>query len=153
MASPFTPENPDYRQRIVNSFAAQQAMQTLGATLQTIEPGKLSIALPYQSKLTQQHGFLHAGMIATVLDSACGYAAFTLMPADAEVLSVEFKINLLAPAKGDKLIAVGQVIKSGRNLTICQGDAYMLIGEQQKPVAHMVGTMMCLSGREDLYIR
>src|SRR6185503_7902077 len=95
----FQAQDPNFENRVRESFARQQLMQTLGATLTLVEPGAIEIELPYRIDLTQQHGFLHAGVIASVLDSACGYAAFSLMPADAEVLSVEFKINLLAPAR------------------------------------------------------
>lgn len=150
MDQPFQPRDPNFRQRISSSFEQQQVMQTLHAELCSVEPGIVRIELPYQASLTQQHGFLHAGIITTIIDSACGYAAFSLMPADAEVLSVEFKINLMAPAKGERLIAIGKVIKPGRTLTVVHGDAYMLIDGKQKPVTHMVGTMMCLRGREDL---
>ncbi len=150
MTASFSVSNPAFRERVTASFTDQQVMHTLGARLMEIQPGRVVIELPYQQALTQQHGFLHAGIVTTVIDSACGYAAFTLMPADAEILSVEFKINLLSPARGEKLIAVGQVIKAGRNLTVCHGDAFMQNGDRQKPVAHMVGTMMAIHNRDDL---
>lgn len=150
MPNTFDPQDPNFRQRITDSFHQQQVMATFGAELVRVDPGEVVIKLPYQASLTQQHGFLHAGVVTAIVDSTCGYAAFSLMPADGQVLSVEFKINLLAPAKGDELIATGKVIKPGRNLTVCHGDAVMLTDGQSKPVAHMVGTMMCLRDREDL---
>jgi uncharacterized protein (TIGR00369 family) len=146
----FQAQDPNFETRVRESFARQQLMQTLGATLGLVEAGAVEIELPYRTELTQQHGFLHAGAIASVLDSACGYAAFSLMPADAAVLSVEFKINLLAPAKGDRLLARAEVKRSGRTVTVCTADAYVFEGEQSKPVATMLGTMMCVRGRPDL---
>ncbi len=150
MPSSLQPPDPAYQQRVQNSFRQQAVMQTLGARLLGVQSGQVEIQLPYQRAHTQQHGFLHAGIVTTILDSACGYAAFSLMPADAEVLSIEFKLNMLAPARGEQLIAIGQVIKSGRTVTVCHGDAYMLIDGQRKAVAHMVGTMMSVRGRADL---
>jgi len=126
-------------------------MRTIGASLTTIEPGVVEIVLPFREDLTQQHGFLHAGVIATILDSACGYAAFSLMPADKAVLSVEYKINLLAPAKGQRFIAKAQVIKAGRNLTVCTGEAFAYDHETPKLVATMTATMMAIPEREDLH--
>lgn len=150
MSHTFQPSNPHFQQRVIDSFAQQQVMQTLGAELTKVDAGLVRVELPYQPELTQQHGFLHAGIITTIIDSACGYAAFSLMPDNAQVLSVEFKINLMAPAKGERLIAIGKVIKPGRTLTIVHGDAYMLSNNKQKLVSHMVGTMMCLQDRTDL---
>ncbi len=146
----FQAQDPNFESRVRESFARQQLMQTLGATLTLVEPGVVEIELPYRSELTQQHGFLHAGVIASVLDSACGYAAFSLMPADAEVLSVEFKINLLAPARGDRLLARAEVKRAGRTATVCTADAYTLEGAQRKAVATMLGTMMSVRGRSDI---
>ena len=125
-------------------------MQTLGAALTLVEPGVVEIEMPYQASFTQQHGFIHAGVVASVLDSACGYAAFSLMPADAAVLSIEFKVNLLAPAKGERLIARGEVKRAGRTITVCAADALMVEGERSKVVATMLATMMCVRGREGL---
>jgi len=123
-------------------------MTTLGASLTRVEPGEVEIVLPYRADLAQQHGFLHAGIVSTVLDSACGYAAFTLMPADSGIVSVEFKVNLLSPAAGTQLIARARVIRSGRTLSVCQADGYMLQEGAEKHVAAMTGTMMCLQGGE-----
>jgi uncharacterized protein (TIGR00369 family) len=107
-----------YEQRVRDSFARQRVMATLGARLLRIDPGEVEIELPYREELSQQHGFLHAGIVTTVLDSAAGYAAFTLMPADAGVLSVEFKTHLLAPAVGERLIGRARVVRAGRSLTV-----------------------------------
>ncbi len=144
----FEPANPDYRARVQHSFDLQQAMHTLAATLNTVEAGKVVIHMPYDIKLTQQHGFIHAGIISTILDSACGYAAFSLMPENAAVLTIEYKINLLSPAKGDWFEAIGNVKKPGRNVTVADGEIYAHSGEDKKLVASMVGTMMSVFDRE-----
>ena len=122
----FEPRDPAFAQRVRSSFALQGAMATIGATLTEVAPGRVVIELPWAAGLTQQHGFLHAGMVATALDSACGYAGFSLMPADAAVLTIEFKINLLAPAKGQRFRMVGEVIKPGRTVTVTEGRAYAI---------------------------
>src|SRR6187549_2372077 len=113
-ADRFAPPDPALAERVRASFGQQGAMHTMGATLAEVAPGRVVIALPWQQGLTQQHGFLHAGMVATALDSACGYAASTLMPADAGVLTIEYKINLLAPAQGEHFRMEGAVLKPGR---------------------------------------
>ncbi|MFY3383981.1 PaaI family thioesterase [Paracidovorax sp. MALMAid1276] len=123
-------------------------MQTLGARLARIEPGAVDIELHWAEALTQQHGFLHAGMVATALDSACGYAGFTLMAEDAAVLTIEFKINLLAPAKGERFRMEGRVIKPGRTITVCEGRAIAVDGNDEKLVATMNCTLMSVTGRE-----
>ncbi|MDX6696434.1 MAG: hypothetical protein QOF02_4037 [Blastocatellia bacterium] len=146
----FQAEDANFESRVRASFARQQLMQTLGAALTLVEPGAVEIELAYQASLTQQHGFIHAGVVASALDSACGYAAFSLMPADAAVLSIEFKVNLLAPAKGERLIARGEVKRAGRTITVCAADAFMVEGGQSKVVATMLATMMCVRGREGL---
>lgn len=121
-------------------------MSTLGATLTAVGPGSAEIALPYREDLTQQHGFLHAGIIATIGDSACGYAAFTLMPADAGVLSIEYKINLLAPARGKVFRAAGTVLRAGRTITVARADVF---GDDTL-VATLIGTMMTILNRDDV---
>ena len=136
--------------RVRESFAKQTVMATFGATLTRVAPGEIEIELPNSPVLAQQHGFLHAGVLATILDSACGYAAFTLMPADAAVLSVEFKINLLAPAAGERVVARGRVVRSGRNVSVCQADAFAVKDGVEKHVATMVGTMMCVRDRDGM---
>ena len=120
-------------------------MSFIGAKLTKVEPGVIEISLPYRIDLTQQNGYLHAGIVTTIADSACGYAAYTLMPKDSGVLSVEFKVNLLRPAKGASFAAIAQVLKPGRTLTVVRADVFA-IGEQQERdlVATMLGTMMCL---------
>lgn len=139
-------QDPDIVARVRASYAKQTVMATLGASLTLVEPGEVEITLPYRADLAQQHGFLHAGILSTVLDSACGYAAFTLMPADAGVVSVEFKVNLLSPASGTQFIARARVIRAGRTLSVCQADGFMLQDGAEKHVATMTGTMMCLQG-------
>ncbi len=146
----FEPRNPDFDARVRESFARQAAMRTLGATLAVVKPGRVEITLPWAEPLTQQHGFLHAGMVATGLDSACGYAGFTLMAADAAVLTIEFKINLLAPAQGESFRMVGTVVKPGRTVTVCEGHAYAIDGGQEKLVATMGCTLMAVVGRDNI---
>ena len=151
MSSPaFQPKDPAYAERVRASFGRQAAMQTIGATLAAVEPGRVSIEMPWAQPLTQQHGFLHAGMVATALDSACGYAAFSLMPADAAVLTIEYKINLLAPARGERFRMEGLVIKPGRTVTVAEGRAFAIEGGREKLIATMNCTLMALVGREGI---
>jgi uncharacterized protein (TIGR00369 family) len=117
-------------------------MATFRADLAAVAAGHVEIALPIEPRLSQQNGFLHAGVVVAALDSACGYAALTLMPDDAEVLSVEFKVNLLAPASGERLVAEGEVVRAGRTLTVCRGDAYSEQGAERVYVATMLATMV-----------
>ena len=140
----FLPKDPEYQQRVSDSFALQSIMHTLGARLTSCKPGQVHITLPYDAKLCQQHGFIHGGIVATILDSACGYAAFSLMPSDAEVLSIEFKTNLLAPAKGEIFHAMGRVIKSGRTISVAEASLYAIDSEQQKMIATMSCTLMAV---------
>ena len=125
-------------------------METIGAAMTRVEAGAVEIALPYRADLTQQHGFVHAGIVATILDSACGYAAFSLMPADAAVLTVEYKINLLRPAKGDRLVARARVVRAGKTLTVCTGDVVAQAGGEENVVATMLATVMAVPQRDDL---
>ena len=134
---PFVPAVAEFAQRVRESFARQGAMRTLGARLEAVEPGRVAIAFDWAEALTQQHGFIHAGLVSTALDSACGYAGFTLMPADAAVLTIEFKINLLAPARGQHFRAVGSVVKPGRTITVCEGHLYAIDGGREKLAATM----------------
>lgn len=150
MKNSYTSNNPEFKQRVQHSFDRQQAMATLGASIIEIEAGKVSIRLPFSETLTQQHGFIHAGIISTVLDSACGYAAFSLMPENAAVLTIEYKINLLSPAKGDWFEAIGVVKKPGRNVTVADGEVYAHSGGDRKLVASMVGTLMSIYDREGI---
>ena len=146
------PDDPTYEQRTRDSFARQNAMQTLGATIEMVAPGRVAIAMAHRDSLTQQHGFIHAGMLAAALDSACGYAAFSLMPADAAVLTIEFKINLLAPARGPRFRFEGVVVKPGRTITVVEGRAlqFEADGSAEKLIATMSATVMTVLGREAL---
>ncbi len=146
----FEPKDPGYARRVQDSFALQGAMGTLGASLGEVAPGTVEILLGWAPGLTQQHGFLHAGMVATALDSACGYAGFTLMPEGAGVLTIEFKINLLAPAKGQRFRMVGQVVKPGRTITVTEGRAYAIDQGREKLIATMGATLMTITGRDDV---
>src|SRR5215831_18199233 len=143
------PSNPEYAEHIRTSFARQAIMQLIGANLGRVEPGFVEITLPYREDLTQQHGYLHAGIVSTIADSACGYAALSLMPSDSEVLTVEFKVNLLRPAKGVSFVARSGVIKAGRTLSVVTADVFAVSdsGEEQL-IATMQGTMICLKGRD-----
>ena len=140
----------DFASRVRKSFSRQGAMITLGAELTRIEPGTVDICLDWASGLTQQHGFLHAGMVSTALDSACGYAGLTLMPADAAVLTIEFKINLLAPAKGQRFRMEGRVIKPGRTISVSEGKAFAIDQGKEKLIATMSCTLMCVQHREGI---
>ena len=146
----FEPRNPLYVQRVRDSFALQGVMHHLGAQLGTIAPGAVDIELAWAKELTQQHGFLHAGVVSAALDSACGYAAFTLMAPEAEVLTIEFKINLLAPAQGERFRMEGRVLKPGRTITVCEGRAYALRDGAEKLIATMGCTLMAIDGRADV---
>jgi uncharacterized protein (TIGR00369 family) len=135
-------------ERVRASFAKQRVMATIGATLDSVEPGAVTISMPPNPGLTQQHGYLHAGIIAAIADSACGYAALSLMPDDAAVLSVEFKTNMLAPADGERFVARGKVIKPGRTIMVCDATVHAVRkGREEKLVATMTGTMMVVQGR------
>lgn len=155
------PRDPDYEQRVRASFARQAAMATLGATLVRIAPGEVVLDLPFQAALTQQHGFLHAGIVTSVMDSACGYAALTLMERGAAVLSVEFKVNLLAPSRGTRFRATGRVVRAGRTVTVVSGEFRAVASDGEMPhepspdeagslVAIMTGTMMAVRDRPGL---
>jgi uncharacterized protein (TIGR00369 family) len=143
------PLNPSFAADIEDSFARQPIMNLLDARLSVVEPGVVEITLPYRADLAQQHGYLHAGVIATIADSACGYAAYSLMPAGSEVLSVEFKVNLLRPAQGEAFVARAEVIKAGRTLTVVRADVFGLAeNDNRELVATMLGTMICMRNRE-----
>jgi uncharacterized protein (TIGR00369 family) len=132
----------DFESRIRDSFGRQRAMLTIGARLERISPGEVRITLPFSPALTQQHGYLHAGIVGLIADSACGYAAYTLMPADSEVLSVEYKINFLSPARGQTFVAIGRVVKPGRTLTVCSGEVWAYAAAERKLVVTMQSTMI-----------
>lgn len=141
--------DPDYERRVRASFARQAAMGLIGATMTAVEPGRCTIELAVRDDLTQQHGFVHGGVVGMIADSAGGYAAFTLMPAHASVLTVEYKINLLAPARGERLIAVGAVVKPGRTLSIARADVFAFDAGRQTLVAAMQQTLMVMHGVSD----
>lgn len=140
---------PDgYEARLRESFARQAAMRTIGAEIAHVAPGQVDLRMPYREDLTQQHGFVHAGIIGALADSACGYAAYTLMPPEAGVVSVEFKLNLMAPAAGEAFVARARVKKAGRTITVCTADVFAIRGGEERLVAAMQGTMMTLLDRE-----
>jgi uncharacterized protein (TIGR00369 family) len=143
------PKDPDFEARVRDSFARQPAMAHIGASLMTVEPGHVAIRLAHAAHNTQQHGFVHGGMVGMIGDSACGYAAYTLMPADASVMSVEYKINFLEPAAGDELIAHGRVRKAGRTLSVCDMEVVARTGTKEKTIASGVVTLICLQGKSD----
>jgi len=146
--SQLPPADPGFRQRLHDSFARQAVMQTLGARLEVADAGRVVIVMAHKPALTQQHGFLHAGIVSTALDSACGYAAFTLMPADAAVLTIEFKVNLLAPARGPLFRIEGFVIKAGRTISVAEGKAWQHeVGGAETLCATMTATLMTVQGR------
>ena len=138
--------NPNFADDVRSSFAAQAIMSAWNASLKKVELGEVEIELPFNETLTQQNGFLHAGIITTIVDSACGYAALTVMPPGANVLSIEFKVNLLSPAIGERFTAAGRVVRAGRTIKVCQGDVYAHAvdtngGDHTKHVALMTATM------------
>jgi uncharacterized protein (TIGR00369 family) len=150
---PFQPQDPNYEERVRASFARQRVMTTLGIEIARIGPGDIELTMPHDPAYTQQHGLVHAGIITTALDSACGYAAFSLMPADAAVLTVEFKTNLLAPAMGRRFLFRAGVVKPGRTLTVCEARAFAADGSgdgAERLVATMTGTLMALFDRHGI---
>lgn len=138
------PRDPGYEARVRSSFGQQRLMQTIGASLEAVEPGAVEIALPFRMDLTQQHGYLHAAVTTALADSACGYAAMTLLPAGRDVLSVEFKVNLLAPAAGERFVAGGRVVRSGRTLTVCTAEVRAESAGVETVVALMQATMISI---------
>jgi uncharacterized protein (TIGR00369 family) len=145
----FEPQDRQFEERVRASFARQSVMETIGARIEHVAPGEVDIALPFRADLTQQHGFLHAGIVTTIVDSACGYAALTLMPPGVGVLSVEFKANFLSPAQGTRFVARGRVKKAGWTITVCQGDvvAYRDGHDEEYQVATMLATLMTVRDR------
>jgi uncharacterized protein (TIGR00369 family) len=143
----FQPKNPDFRAVAIDTFDRQQAMRTFGISIARLEPGEVDLSMAYCPDFTQQNGFVHAGVITAGLDNACGIAAFTLMPEDADILTVEFKTNLLAPARGQRFAFRATVIKPGRTLTVCEGRAYAEQDGAESLIATMTGTLMALLRR------
>jgi uncharacterized protein (TIGR00369 family) len=146
----FTAPDPQYATRVLASFERQGIMRLIGARMTRVEPGHVEIELPYRSDLTQQHGFFHAGVTGTIADSAGGYAGYTLFPADSSVLTVEYKMNYVSPAEGEKLLAIGRVKKTGRSLTVCELEVLAVKSGTAKSCAFGLQTLMCLPGRADV---
>jgi uncharacterized protein (TIGR00369 family) len=145
------PADADFALRVRQSFERQAVMRTLGAALAEVAPGRVVLTMAHRPEFTQQHGFLHAGIVSTALDSACGYAAFSLMPADAAVLTIEFKVNLLAPARGPQFRFVSEVAKAGRTISVVDAKAWQSDGGTDALVATMTATVMTVRGRSDLH--
>lgn len=141
----FTPTNAEFEARTRAGFAHQQLMTSLGAQMTHVAPGEVHIEFPFNPAWTQQHGYTHGGIITSVVDSACGFAAYTLMPVERSVLTVEYKANFLSPAQGEKFIGIGRVIKPGKTLTVCQGEVLALEKNEQKVIAVMQATMMAVA--------
>jgi uncharacterized protein (TIGR00369 family) len=142
--------DPDFEQRVRSSFARQAAMRMLDVSIDRVAPGEVDLVLPFRSDLTQQHGYLHAGIVTAVIDSACGYAALSLMEPGTAVLSVEFKVQLLAPARGESFRALGRVVRSGRTLTVVMGELRSIAPDGDEVIALMTGTMMTMRDRPEL---
>jgi uncharacterized protein (TIGR00369 family) len=138
------PIDPAAERRCLASFAKQQAMTTIGASVTSVDAGYCEITMPFKPEFTQQHGFIHAGITAMLADTACGFAALSLMPEDAAVLTTEFKLNLLAPAKGERLIATGRVVRPGKKLMVCLGEVFAEDGAKRRQVALMTASMMVI---------
>jgi uncharacterized protein (TIGR00369 family) len=141
--------DPDYAARVRASFDRQGVMRLIGARLSELKPGYCRIELPFRPDLAQQHGYVHAGIVSTIVDSAGGYAGFTLFPADSSVLTAEYKLNLLAPAVGERLIAVGEVVKSGRTLVVTRGEVHAEVEGKRTLCAIMQQTLVVMAGKMD----
>jgi uncharacterized protein (TIGR00369 family) len=146
--STFEIRNPDYEAVVRQSFTQQGLLAHLSASLVKVSPGEVHIQMPYAKTITQQQGFVHAGALTSILDSACGYAALTLMPPESQVLSIEYKANFLSPAVGEKFLAIGRVIRAGRRITVCEGDVFALNASgDQKPLVTMLTSMIRQSSK------
>lgn len=148
--SDFVPRDPGYEARARESFGRQAMMRTLGIEIEAVAPGSVNLAMAFDQRFTQQHGFLHAATVTAGMDTACGFAAFTLMEADAGVLTIEFKVNLLAPARGDRFRFSGQVVKPGRTILVTEGRAVAIEDGDERLIATMSATMMAVTGRSDV---
>ena len=146
----FDVPDPNFERRIRTSFARQGLNVTMGATLGRVAAGVIEIEVPFSAGVSQQHGFFHGAVMGAIGDSACGYAAMTLTPAGAEVLTIEYKVNFLSPGRGERLIARGRVTKPGRTVTVCTADVFAVIGGQEKLVATMLATIMTVGGERDV---
>jgi uncharacterized protein (TIGR00369 family) len=142
--------DPLAEQRIRDSFARQQALTLIGARLLAVRDGEIEVGLPFHPQVTQQHGFVHGGVVGMIADVACGYAALSLMPAGAAVLTAEYKINLMAPAKGERLVAIGRVVRRGRKLMVCLGEVFAEVAGKRKQVALMTATMAVVDSASGL---
>ncbi len=148
-SAPALPTEPGFEQRVRDSFGRQPAMKLIGAQLVRVVPGEVEVVLPYRREITQQHGFVHAGMIGAALDSACGYAALTVMPAGTGILTVEYKLNCLAPGVGERIRLIGRVRKPGRTILLVEGEALAVAADgAEKLVATMTATEMTIRGRD-----
>lgn len=145
----FAPADPAYETKVRDSFARQPFMDTIGAHLGAVAPGRVEVVLPFSASVTQQHGFFHGGSIGAIADTAGGYAAFSLFPPGSTVLTVEYKINIMAPGRGERLVAVGEVVRSGRTLTIVRLDVHAEQDGARVHVASGSQTLICLHGRSD----
>jgi uncharacterized protein (TIGR00369 family) len=146
--SSFELRDPEVERRIRHSFARQGLMRTIGATLTRISAGEVDIEVPFQSALTQQHGYVHGAIVTAIVDNACGYAAMSLTPPGTEVLTVEYKVNFLEPARGARFVGRGRVVRSGRTFTVCTGEVFAIEAEEMVPVASMLTTIMTVSPKE-----
>jgi uncharacterized protein (TIGR00369 family) len=142
----FAAADPSFEERVRESFSRLTLMRTIGARLLKVLPGEIDIDLAVRDGLTQQHGYVAAGIVTAIVDTACGFAAMSLMPAGSGVVTVEYKVNFISPARGERLLAQGRVVKPGRSLTVCTGDVYEVSGTAPKPVATMLATMVALQG-------
>ena len=149
----FNVSDPDFEARIRTSFSRQGLNETMGATLGRVAAGSVDIEVPFSAGVSQQHGFFHGGVMGAIGDSACGYAAMTLTPAGAEVLTIEYKVNFLSPAQGDRLLARGRVVRPGRAVTVCAGEVFVVDGANEKLVVTMLVTMMTVGGHREIGTR
>ena len=143
-------DSGDFRQRIRQNFERQAALRTIGAELTRVQHGIVELELPFDVKLTQQHGILHAGIISAALDSACGFAAYSVIDPDASILTIEFKVNLMSPGRGDRFLFRGEITKPGSNIIVADGRGYAISDGPAKLIASMTGTMMVIRGREGI---
>ena len=148
-ASAALPQDPDFERRVRDSFARQPFMTLMGARMGAVAPGRVEVELPYVESVTQQVGYFHGGAVGAIADTAGGYAAYTLFPADSTVLTVEYKINIMAPGRGERLVAVGEVVRSGRTLTIVKVDVFAEADGARTHCATATQTLFCLAGRSD----
>ncbi len=145
----FKPADPDYESKVIDSFSRQPFMQLIGARLVSIQPGYCEIVLPYKKEISQQHGLFHGGVVGTIADNCGGYSAYSLMPAGSSVLTVEYKVNLIAPGDGEQLVGRGQVIKSGRTLTTSRSDVFAIKEGVETQCATSIVTLITLRGKPD----